>query len=54
LSLDSFDNDPFLFWTYVAAAVNGTGEMPDGGTLDTLMIRPGRHRGRATHHRRAG
>jgi hypothetical protein len=40
LSLDSFDNDPFLFWTYLAAAVNGTGEMPDGGTLDALMIRP--------------
>src|SRR5512133_445421 len=40
LSLDSFDNDPFLFWTYLAAAVNGTGEMPDGGALDELMIRP--------------
>ena len=40
LSLDSFDNDPFLFWTYLAAAVNGTCEMPDDGTLDALMIRP--------------
>lgn len=39
LSLDSFDNDPLLFWTYLAAAVNRTGEMP-GGALGSLIIRP--------------
>lgn len=39
LSLDSFDNDPVLFWSYLAAAVDGTGEVPDGA-LGALMIRP--------------
>ncbi len=39
LSLDSFDNDPVLFWSYLAAAVHNTGEAP-GGTLGALMIRP--------------
>ena len=39
LSLDSFDNDPVLFWSYLAAAVHNAGEAP-GGALGALMIRP--------------
>ena len=39
LSLDSFDNDPVLFWSYVTAAIDGTGEVPDG-SLGALMIGP--------------
>ncbi|MEV0803980.1 LuxR C-terminal-related transcriptional regulator [Kribbella sp. NPDC050281] len=39
LSLDSFDNDPVLFWSYLVAAVHGSGEAPGGG-LGSLMIRP--------------
>ncbi len=39
LSLDSFDDDPVLFWSYLTSAIQGTGEMP-GELLDTLAIRP--------------
>jgi LuxR family transcriptional regulator, maltose regulon positive regulatory protein len=39
LSLDSFDNDPVLFWSHLAAAIHGTGEVSDG-SLGALMIRP--------------
>jgi LuxR family transcriptional regulator, maltose regulon positive regulatory protein len=39
LSLDSFDNDPVLFWSYLTAAIHGTGEVKDG-SLGALMIRP--------------
>ena len=39
LSLDSFDNDPVLFWSYLAAAVHRTGEAM-GGALGSLTIRP--------------
>jgi LuxR family transcriptional regulator, maltose regulon positive regulatory protein len=39
LTLDSFDNDPVLFWSYVSAAVHRVGEGEDG-TLGALMIRP--------------
>ncbi|MFF0339144.1 LuxR C-terminal-related transcriptional regulator [Kribbella sp. NPDC004875] len=39
LSLDSFDNDPVLFWSYVAAAVHRTGE-DRSGALGALMIKP--------------
>jgi LuxR family transcriptional regulator, maltose regulon positive regulatory protein len=39
LSVDSFDNDPVLFWSYMSAAVHRIGEAP-GGTLGSLEIRP--------------
>ena len=39
LSLDSHDNDPFLFWSYLLAAIRGTGEV-EGGALSTLAVHP--------------
>jgi LuxR family transcriptional regulator, maltose regulon positive regulatory protein len=39
LSLDSYDNDPVVFWSYVLAAVRGSGEV-QGGILDSLTVRP--------------
>ena len=39
LSLDSFDNDPVLFWSYLSAAVHGVAGVPDSA-IGALMIRP--------------
>ena len=54
LSLDSFDNDPVLFWSYLAAAVHDTGEAPDGHARRADDQAPGGRGCRATHHRCAG
>ncbi len=38
VSLDSHDNDPVVFWSYLLAALRGTGEVPAGSTLDGLSL----------------
>jgi LuxR family transcriptional regulator, maltose regulon positive regulatory protein len=40
LSLDSHDNDPVVFWSYVLTALRGTGEVTTGSTLSGLSMRP--------------
>lgn len=40
LTLDAFDNDPVLFWSYVATAVHRAGEKDEEGALGALRIRP--------------
>jgi LuxR family maltose regulon positive regulatory protein len=37
LSLDAYDNDPTSFWSYVLAAVRGTGAVPDRSPLARIV-----------------
>ncbi len=39
LSLDSYDNDPVLFWAYLLSAIRAAGEVV-GGSLSNLAINP--------------